>query len=119
MKSAKIDNVVVAQMDAIRESDEGDEGEIGRVWYCLEEVEIGVGERKIVVMEMRWKGVDQLGESCPLTRFWPVGERVEESRVGGDAAGVEVVELVWDAREGGYAEEGEGRDGVGHSELAV
>lgn len=41
-KSANTGDVVVTQMDAVREGDEGDEREIGRVWYFLEEGEGGM-----------------------------------------------------------------------------
>lgn len=69
-----------------------------------------------MVVEMGWDGVDELCEGCPATRVaGVVAERVEEGGGGGDAAVVELVELVGEAGEDVYAEEGEGRDdGVGH-----
>lgn len=41
-KSANTGDVVVAKIDAVWEGDEADEGEIGRVWYFLEERESGM-----------------------------------------------------------------------------
>lgn len=42
VEGAKVGNVVVAQVDAVWEGDQGDEGKIWRVWYLLEEREVGV-----------------------------------------------------------------------------
>lgn len=68
---------------------------------------------------MGWERVHELGEGRPERRVARVGERVEECGGRGDAAVVDVVELVGDACEDMYAEEGEWGDGGGHGELAV
>lgn len=112
VKKADAGDGVVAQMDAVWEGEEGDEGEVGRVWYFLEEGEGGMSEGEVELVEMGGEGVDELGEGCPETRVARVGERVEESGGRGDAVG-EAGELVGDAGEDGDAEEGEGGDGHG------
>ena len=40
VEGAEGGDVVVAEMEAVWEGEEGDEGELGRVWYFLEEGEL-------------------------------------------------------------------------------
>lgn len=116
VEGAETGDVVVAEMGAVWEGEEGDEGEVGRVWYFLEEGEGGMREGEDELVETGWERVDELGEGCPETRVAGVGERVEEGGGRVDAAVVGVVELVGEAGEDGYAEGDE--HGVGPSSHA-